>query len=76
MNYIGKQVFRFVPLKFFETKGLIPDCDDDVMDEVHVLPGVYLTSPTYFPRHLTAKMEFLLLVAFARIRQAPSRTGG
>ena len=46
--------------------GLIPDCDDDVMDEVSDLPRtpVWVTELDGI-----AKMEFLLLVAASRIRQ-------
>jgi hypothetical protein len=74
---IGKQNFHFIALTFL-TEGLIPDCDDDVMDEVPLLSWCLSNQhiPTHFSRHLTAKMELLLLVAFARIRQAPSRTRG
>lgn len=38
LSQIGKPYLAFVVLVLIECKGLIPDCDDDVMDEVYLNP--------------------------------------
>lgn len=50
--------------------GLIPDCDDDVMDEVLLLLSV-LMGDTLISTGL-AKMEFVFVAVVARIRQVAS----
>lgn len=50
LSQIGEYWQTNLPLRrlTFLTEGLIPDCDDDVMDEVPA--GVYLTGiPNSFP---------------------------
>ena len=38
LSQIGKAYLAFVMPVLTECKGLIPDCDDDVMDEVYLNP--------------------------------------
>ena len=38
LSQIGEPYLAFVMPVLIECKGLIPDCDDDVMDEVYLNP--------------------------------------
>jgi len=49
----GKQNFHFIPLTSL-AEGLIPDCDDDVMDEVPLLSLVF-AHPNSFPASFNSK---------------------
>jgi len=53
--------------------GLIEDCDDDVMDEVRVIPQAALAD---INARILAKMELMLLASLARVREAEEGTGG
>jgi hypothetical protein len=48
------------------------DCDDDVMDEVRIIP-----EPTFVNINICiAKMEFMLLASLARVCKAEKGAGG
>lgn len=55
--------------------GLIPDCDDDVMDEVGDVCGSLREFADDGGAASIAKMEFVFMVAHARIRETETSDG-
>ena len=53
--------------------GLIRDCDDDVMDEVRVISELAFVNINV---DIIAKMEFMLMASFARVRKAKEGARG
>ena len=73
-TYIHTCRYRYA-LLIHPISGLIPDCDDDVMDEVcfHEVPKRRTQEILTFI-HSIAKMEFLLLVTFTGVCESTEGT--
>ena len=53
--------------------GLIRDCDDDVMDEVRVIPELAFVNINV---GIIAELEFMLMASLARVRKAKEGARG
>jgi hypothetical protein len=74
LSRIGKpcsSVLKIFPLTVPE--GLIPDCDDDVMDEVRYLLAYFFIQLTPFFQQKWSSCSWLLLGEFVKMRRAQEK---